>query len=302
MATNKDLDFTYTTIDRLFRLSIGETADFSGAKYDGDFSKSLEQAQYEKHSFIAKSLKITPGSRVLDMGCGWGGFMKFITEEKNANCLGLTLSKGQANSCRKNGLNVVVKDCRHVRAKEIGKFDAIVCVGAMEHFCSIEDWKAGKQERIYHDFFKTLNELLVPGGRAYVQTMVFGKNMIDFKEIDLQANKGSAAYLLALMIKEFPGSWLPYGADMVVRNANPYFKLVSKSSGRLDYIQTIKQWRKKFREFGLYKYGVYLILLTKLLLKGGLRNQAAIFRISPNRICFEKEIMDHFRLVFEKIN
>ena len=38
MAEKADLDFTYTTIDEIFRLSIGETADYSGAKYDGNFS------------------------------------------------------------------------------------------------------------------------------------------------------------------------------------------------------------------------------------------------------------------------
>jgi cyclopropane-fatty-acyl-phospholipid synthase len=41
MAEKKDLDFTYTTIDKIFRLSIGETGDYSGAKYDGNFSMSL---------------------------------------------------------------------------------------------------------------------------------------------------------------------------------------------------------------------------------------------------------------------
>jgi len=45
VADRDDLDFTYSLIDRIFRLSLGELADFSGAKYDGDFSLSLEQAQ-----------------------------------------------------------------------------------------------------------------------------------------------------------------------------------------------------------------------------------------------------------------
>mgnify|MGYP006199858035 CR=1 FL=1 len=106
---------------------------------------------------------------------------------------------------------------------------------------------------------------------------------------------------MALMIKEFPGSWLPYGPEMVIRNAEPGFKLISKSSGRLDYIQTIGQWRKKFRAFGWKKYALYLSLFPKYLLDKELRNQIEVFRISPNRICFELEIMDHYRMVFEKI-
>jgi cyclopropane-fatty-acyl-phospholipid synthase len=47
------MEFTYTTIDRMVRLSLGDTTDFSGAKYDGDFSLSLEEAQRRKHACIA---------------------------------------------------------------------------------------------------------------------------------------------------------------------------------------------------------------------------------------------------------
>ena len=82
MAEKKDLDFIYTTIDEIFRLSIGETGDYSGAKYDGDFSMSLEKAQRAKHEFIANSLNIKKGSKVLDMACGWGPFSKYITQER----------------------------------------------------------------------------------------------------------------------------------------------------------------------------------------------------------------------------
>jgi cyclopropane-fatty-acyl-phospholipid synthase len=301
MADKKDLDFTYSTIDEIFRLSIGETGDYSGAKYDGDFSMSLEEAQLAKHKFIADSLNIKKGSKVLDMACGWGPFSRYITRERGATSIGLTLSEGQAEACQKNGLNVLVQDCRYVKPQDFGMFDAITCIGGLEHFCSVEEWKAGKQEKIYQDFFRTLNDLLPAGGRFYMQTMTFSKNMIDYEDFDIHADKNSAAYVLALMAKEFPGSWLPYGPEMVIECARPHFKLISKSSGRLDYIETIGQWRKKFREFSLKKYGLYLSLVPKFLTNKEFRHQVAIFRVSPNRVCFEQEIMDHYRLVFEKI-
>jgi cyclopropane-fatty-acyl-phospholipid synthase len=301
MAEKKHLDFTYTTIDKIFRLSIGETGDYSGAKYDGDFSISLEEAQRAKHEFIADSLNIKKGSKVLDMACGWGPFSKYITQERGATSIGLTLSQGQAVACQKNGLNVLVKDCRYVKPEDFGMFDAITCIGGLEHFCSVEEWKEGKQEKIYSDFFQTLYNLLPRGGRFYMQTMTFSKNMIDYEDLDINAKKGSAPHVCALMAKEFPGSWLPYGPEMVIRNAEPRFKLISQSSGRLDYIETIGQWRKKFRKFNLEKYWLYLSLIPKYRTDKEFRHQVAIFRISPNRICFEQEIMDHYRLVFEKI-
>jgi len=55
MADRRDLDFTYSLTDRVVRLSLGELADFSGAKYDGDFSLSLEDAQRRKHEYVTAS-------------------------------------------------------------------------------------------------------------------------------------------------------------------------------------------------------------------------------------------------------
>ena len=60
MAERQDLEFTYSLIDRIFRLSLGEQADFSGAKYDGDFTLSLEEAQRRKHEYIAEQIKKSP--------------------------------------------------------------------------------------------------------------------------------------------------------------------------------------------------------------------------------------------------
>jgi cyclopropane-fatty-acyl-phospholipid synthase len=299
MAEKKDLDYSYTTIDEIFRLSLGESADFSGAKYDGVFTLSLEEAQRAKHNYIAEGLGIKKGDKVLDMGCGWGPFSKYI-QEKGAKSIGLTLSQGQAEACRRNGLEVYVRDCRKVTPEEFGTFDAISCVGAFEHFCSVEDWKEGKQEATYHDFFQTAFNLLPIGGRMYLQTMVFGSNRVPYEEIDINAPVGSPAHIMGLMLKQFPGSWLPYDLDMVVRTAKPYFKLVSQSNGRLDYIETIGQWRKKFRRFQLKKYWLYLKLLPQYLKDREFRHRVAVFRISPNRVCFEQNIMDHYRLVFEK--
>ncbi|MEI7802288.1 MAG: class I SAM-dependent methyltransferase [Bacteroidota bacterium] len=301
MAEKKDLDFTYTTIDKIFRLSMGETGDYSGAKYDGDFSMTLEEAQKAKHKFIADSLNISTGTKMLDMACGWGPFSHYITKERGAKSIGLTLSQGQADACRANGLNVIVKDCRTVTPADFGIFDAVTCIGGLEHFCSVDEWKNGKQEEVYQNFFKSIYDLLPVGGRYYMQTMTFSKNMIPYDEFDITADKSSAAYICALMEKEFPGSWLPYGPEMVIRCAEPRFKLISKSSGRLDYIETIGQWRKKFRKFNFKKYMLYLSLIPQYIFNKEFRHQVAVFSVSPNRVCFEQEIMDHYRLVFEKV-
>jgi cyclopropane-fatty-acyl-phospholipid synthase len=300
MATKNDLDFTYTTIDEIFRLSIGEMADYSGAMFNGDFSMTLEEAQQNKHKFIADSLDIKNGTKALDMACGWGPFLRYI-KGRGANGTGVTLSSGQAAACVKNGLDVHVMDCRKITPANFGIFEAVTCIGGLEHFCSIEEYKAGKQDEVYTNFFNGLKDLLPVGKRFYMQTMVFSKNMMPLDEVSVDAPKNSPSYAMALMVKQFPGSWLPYGAEQVIKNAAPWFKLISKSSGRLDYIETIKRWRIKFRKFNFKKYLLYASLVPRVIFDKEFRHQVAVFKISPNKICFENETMDHFRLVFEKI-
>src|SRR3954452_6904819 len=113
MAGREDLEFTYSLIDRIFRLSLGESADFSGAKYDGDFSLTLEEAQRRKHEYVAESIGIGPGRRVLDVGCGWGPLLNYI-RERDAAGVGVTLSSAQAESCRRHGLDARISDARDV--------------------------------------------------------------------------------------------------------------------------------------------------------------------------------------------
>src|SRR5437763_13910866 len=98
MADRSEIDFTYSLTDRVIRLSLGELADFSGAKYDGDFSLSLEQAQRRKHDYVAQQIGIGPGRRVLDLGCGWGGLLAYI-RELGAAGVGVTLSSAQLKAC-----------------------------------------------------------------------------------------------------------------------------------------------------------------------------------------------------------
>src|ERR671926_696424 len=111
MADRKDLEFTYSLTDRVIRLSLGELADFSGAKYDGDFSFSLEQAQRRKHDYVAEQIGIGPGRRVLDLGCGWGPLLNYA-RGRGATGVGVTLSSAQAAACRRHGLEVHLRDMR----------------------------------------------------------------------------------------------------------------------------------------------------------------------------------------------
>jgi len=298
MATRKDMDFTYTLTDRIFRTSIGELADFSGAKYDGDFSLTLEQAQRRKHEFVASQLGVPQGGRILDLGCGWGPMLAFFRSRGIAG-VGVTLSEGQQRACRRHGLDVHLLDGRTINPSMFGTFDGVVSLGAFEHFCSIEEWQAGQQDAIYSRVFANVASVLRPGGRFFLQTMVFGPNMLPYEQLDINAPRTSDARVLALLQKTFPGSWLPYGAEQVERNAEPYFRLVTKESGRLDYIETIRQWGRRFWQRTWRHTMLRATLLPRYLFSRDFR-LAFASGISPNTLAFERLLLDHYRFVFER--
>ena len=150
-------------------------------------------------------------------------------------------------ACRRNGLDARLFDARLVTRETFGAFDAVVSLGAFEHFCSPEDQEAGRQDAIYRELFAHVASMLPDGGRFYLQTMVFGRNMIPLDQVDIDAPRESDAWYLALLGRQFPGSCLPFGEEQVVKSAEPHFRLVSSSSGRLDYIETIRQWRHAVR-------------------------------------------------------
>jgi cyclopropane-fatty-acyl-phospholipid synthase len=303
MADRPDLDFTYSLTDRIFRLSMGELPDFSGAKYDGDFSLSLEEAQGRKHEYVAEQLGIGAGKRVLDLGCGWGALLNFIRNRGGIG-VGVTLSSAQLASCRRHGLDVHLLDARRVIRESFGGFDAVASLGAFEHFCSPEEYRAGRQDEVYRGLFAQVASLLPVGGRFYLQTMVFGRNMIPAEQIDIDALRGlpardSDAWYIALLGRQFPGSWLPFGQEQITSCAEPYFRLVSTSNGRLDYIETIAQWNARIGEPTLRKTLAKLALVPRWLLSPNFR-LAFSSGVSANKVCFERELLDHYRLVFEK--
>jgi cyclopropane-fatty-acyl-phospholipid synthase len=298
MADRNDLEFTYSLIDRIFRLSLGELADFSGAKYDGDFSMTLEEAQRRKHEYVAEQIGIEAGRRVLDLGCGWGPLLAFI-RERGAEGTGVTLSSAQAAACRRHGLDVHIADARQVTRESFGSFDAVASLGAFEHFCSPEEHQEGRQDEIYKDLFANIAGLLPERGRLYLQTMVFGRNMIPLDRVTIDAPRDSDEWYLALMQHQFPGSLLPFGSEQVIRCAEPHFSLVSAVSGRLDYIETIKQWRARFAQPSFQKRLMKLRLVPRWLTSSDFR-LAFTSGVSANTVCFERELLDHFRLVFEK--
>jgi cyclopropane-fatty-acyl-phospholipid synthase len=309
MANREEIEETYDFMDEIFRVSFGEHADLTCAMYNGSFSKTLAQAQRDKHQYILDGICFKPGFRVLDIGCGFGPVLKAV-EERGGHGIGLTLSRKQAEVCRRAGLEVFVKDWKEITADTFGTFDGIVSVGAFEHFCSPDEYIAGKQDAIYDNFFRLCHSLLPDGGRLYLQTMMLGRNAPDYQSISLQAQEGSDEYIAAIAKEFFPGSWLPFGEEHILRVAAPYFKQISHNNGRRDYLQTIEEWSKLWNfTFSNFKdpharfsrLFVVAKLVPRFLTDKQFRRRTEFLRKGYDKDCFRREIIDHQRMVFQKV-
>jgi cyclopropane-fatty-acyl-phospholipid synthase len=134
--------------------------------------------------------------------------------------------------------------------------------------------------------------------------MVWGRNMIPADQIDIDALKGlppshSDAWVLALLGRRFPGLWLPFGREQIVRCADSHFRLLASTSERLDYIETIRQWNARIATSSFRKTLLKLRLLPRWLTSSDFR-LAFTSGVSANKVCFERGLLDHYRLVFEK--
>ncbi len=151
----------YDVSNDFFELFLGETMVYSCAIFSRG-ATTLKQAQEEKLDTVARKLAIKEGERVLDVGCGWGGFPLWAATKYGANVVGITLSPPQAEKARQRAEEAGVADRVEIRVMDYRdlastgeKFDAIASIGMVEHVGSA-------QIEVYAE---TLAGLLDSGGR-----------------------------------------------------------------------------------------------------------------------------------------
>lgn len=125
---------------------------------------NLEQAQNAKLDLICRKLQLKPGMKVLDIGCGWGSFMTYAAEHYGVKCIGLTISKEQANWVNETyshlPIHARLQDYRDINEP----FDHIVSVGMFEH--------VGRKN--YREYMQVAHRCLKDNGLFLLHTI--GKN------------------------------------------------------------------------------------------------------------------------------
>ena len=179
----------YDLTDELFETFLDPRRQYSCA-YFYSRDDSLEAAQETKLARLAAKLNLRPGHRVLDIGCGWGGLAKAMTDcRENLSVTGITLSEHQLAYARKTAaehgledrLDFALRDYRD----QSGEFDRIVSVGMLEHV----------GPAAVPAYFKTVGRLLASGGVAVIHS-------IAVHDRAAPVNRWMTRYI-------FPGGYLP---------------------------------------------------------------------------------------------
>jgi cyclopropane-fatty-acyl-phospholipid synthase len=196
-------------------------------------SEDLDTAQEAKIEHICRKLRLRPGERLLDVGCGWGGLAAYAAQKYDVNVLGVTLSARQAEYGQGIGHARVRIEMRDYRDLEDERFDKIVSVGMFEH--------VGRSE--LPSYFAKAYELLEPGG-------LFLNHGISHKPVELRGGEGLRQRLTRRITGEgfFEQRYVfPDGQLVPVSEAN----LVAEKTGfevrdvenlREHYALTLRHW------------------------------------------------------------
>ena len=214
-----------------FSLWLDKTLTYSSAIFD-DQNKDLSDAQNNKYQKLINLIQPNNGDRVLEIGCGWGGFAEYLGKNYDVKLDCITISKRQfeyakarIHSCGLNEkVNIEIKDYRDLK----GKYNSIA---------SIEMIEAVGQNYL-ESYFKTIKHNLSDGGRAAIQAITIDDSLFD-------RYKNKQDFIQKYI---FPGGFLP--------NKNTINKLVSNNGLTVNsyisyadhYADTLAIWRDEFNK------------------------------------------------------
>ena len=212
-----------------FSMWLDKSLTYSSAVYKNE-EDNLENAQKNKFQELINLLQIKEGNKVLEIGCGWGGFAEFLAKNYDVSVDCITISKNQYDYTKKkifnsglnNKVNVKFLDYRDLEDK-------------YDHVASIEMIEA-VGEKYMDQYFGTIKKVLNNNGTAAIQGIVIKDDLFD----RYRANEDFIQKYI------FPGGFLP--------SINFMEKLINKNDLRLekintysdDYAKTLATWRKNF--------------------------------------------------------
>jgi cyclopropane-fatty-acyl-phospholipid synthase len=227
-ASQEAIEFHYDMPANFFALWLGKSMTYTAARYSKP-GMTLDEAQLDKINYHLDSAKVSEGSRMLDVGCGWGTLLKTAVAKRGAaSAHGLTLSPLQRDHIASLKIpNVTSQLLSYEHYTPDAPFDSIVSVGAFEHFVRPG---SSREDRLatYSGLFERCADWLTQDGQFSLQTMAWGDaNVAERDRIRIH--------------DIFPESDLPEIAE-VMEAAHPYLELVSMENHPEDYAATLAGW------------------------------------------------------------
>ncbi|MEC8100405.1 MAG: cyclopropane-fatty-acyl-phospholipid synthase family protein [Pseudomonadota bacterium] len=222
--SKKQISFHYDLGNLFYSFWLDKSMTYSSAIFNKK-NISLERAQDNKYKSLVKLAKINKQNKVLEIGCGWGGFTGYVSKKIGANITGITISENQYNyatNLQQKNVSIKFLDYRKIEKK----YDKIV---------SIEMFEAvGKKN--WDTFFKVINRSLKQNGVAVLQIITINEKLYEYYSI----NKDFIQKYI------FPGGMLPTKNIIYnLANTNNLSITFEKSLGQ-DYAKTLNIWKKNF--------------------------------------------------------
>lgn len=237
MSTQAEVEVSYDVSNEFFALWLDKRMNYTCALWEG--ATSLEYAQDQKLEWLANAAKVVPGSRVLDIGCGWGSCLEFMTVNKGAeNCEGITLSRAQHEWAENRGLEQAkfhVCDYRDFEPTE--KFDSVISICMMEHISTPEEVRDGTHIKAYRDYFGKAHKWTKPGAWFGLQTILRNR---------VPRNRDHLRDIGWLTQEIFPGG-LSLRLEDIIKAVNPYWEVMEVRTRRTDYEKTCAEWLRRMR-------------------------------------------------------
>lgn len=219
MRAKQSIHHHYDIGNSLFKAMLDENMIYSCAYFRQ--ATSLHEAQLAKLELVCQKLQLKPGMKILDIGCGWGGFARYAASQHGVEVVGITLSQQQYQLARENCQHLDV-DIRLQDYRELsGCFDRIVSIGMFEHV----------GHRNYRKLMETVYHCLIDRGLFLLHT--------------IGANKTS--YLSSPWIRKyiFPGGHLP-SIQQIACSSEPFFVMEDWHNFGADYDKTLMAWHEHF--------------------------------------------------------
>ena len=219
----KNAEHTYNLTRELYERFLDEDRQYTMAYYRGDpATTSLEKAQLDKKAHLAAKMYVQPGQRILDIGCGWGGFALYLARHYDVEVTGVALAPDQIAFCKERAEEAGLADRVRFELMDYrdvtGSFDRISSVGLLEHVGTPH----------YPQFFEHTARLLAPKG-------VMMSHCCGRAGPPGFTDKWTRKYI-------FPGGYIPALSELVSQSEKFGWEVTDVEAMRFHYSHTLEEW------------------------------------------------------------